>query len=279
VRTAAVVAVLVGALTLASAAGAEDPPVTAPNLAALNGVNFIGNCGFSHRSMDDPIVFPGQPGASHDHSFVGNRTTNAFSTLATLRAGASTCKRVGETAAYWMPTLYLDGTPVRPKGATIYYRRKTLAPVRPFPAGFRAVAGDAHAMAAQPLRVTFWNCGANAGIAASSTVPTCPDTMANSLRLHVNFGSCWDGTSRDSADHKSHLAFAKAGKCPATHPVPVPAVSVIFRYATTGGPGVSLASGGQLTGHADFFNAWDQPTLRTLVRDCLNQLRHCAQGS
>ena len=68
------------------------------------------------------------------------------------------------------------------------------------------------------------------------------------------------------------------GVCPSTHPVAVPAVSIIYRYAITGGPGVTLASGGQLTGHADFFNAWDQPALRTLVVNCLNALRHCGQG-
>jgi hypothetical protein len=30
-------------------------------------VNFISACSFSHRAPDDPIVFPGKPGLSHDH--------------------------------------------------------------------------------------------------------------------------------------------------------------------------------------------------------------------
>src|SRR6476660_5815339 len=90
----------------------------APDLRALQGVNFIGSCAFSHMAMDDPIVYPRQPGASHDHSFVGNTTTNAFSTLRTLRAASTTCKRDGETAAYWMPTLLLDGQMVAPRSAT-----------------------------------------------------------------------------------------------------------------------------------------------------------------
>ena len=96
-------------------------------LRRLQGVNFIGNCTFSHRNTDDPIVFPNTPGASHDHSFVGNRTTNAFSTTDSLLGGRTTCRRSGETAAYWMPTLYVDGNAVTPTGATIYYRRKTSA--------------------------------------------------------------------------------------------------------------------------------------------------------
>src|SRR6266513_3583382 len=114
----------------------------APNAQALQGVNFIGSCAFSHMAMDDPIVYPRQPGASHDHSFVGNTTTNAFSTLRTLRAASSTCKRDGETAAYWMPTLLLNGQMVAPAGATIYYRRKTLAPLHAFPGGFKMIAGN-----------------------------------------------------------------------------------------------------------------------------------------
>src|SRR5918999_702294 len=90
--------------------------------AGRRGVNFVGACRFSHRAPDDPIVFPGKAGASHDHSFVGNRTTDAFSTYASLRAGGTSCRRQADTAAYWVPTLYQGATAVLPLGATIYYR-------------------------------------------------------------------------------------------------------------------------------------------------------------
>lgn len=33
------------------------------------------NCYFSHISADDPIVYPGQPGVSHSHTFFGAVTT------------------------------------------------------------------------------------------------------------------------------------------------------------------------------------------------------------
>ena len=98
------------------------------------------------------------------------------------------------------------------------------------------------------------------------------------LRLHVTFPDCWNGKSLDSADHHSHLAYSSLGSCPAGYPVPVPAISVIFHYPTTGGPTTTLASGGPLTGHADFFNAWDQATLTRLVATCLDALRHCGRG-
>jgi Domain of unknown function (DUF1996) len=276
--TAGVVA-LVGLGLASSSGGTAARRPDAADLKALQGVNFVSSCRFSHRAMDDPIVYPKSPGASHDHTFVGNRTTNAFSTLRSLRAGSSTCRRDGETAAYWMPTLLLDGRPVEASGATIYYRRRTREPVRPFPAGLRMIAGASHAFDPQGLRVTFWNCGAAAGIPPSPHVPTCPAGRATSLRLHVNFPSCWNGKRLDSMDHQSHMAYAQRGLCPATHPVAVPAISLIFRYPTTGGAGVSLSAGGQHSAHADFFNAWNQPVLRSLVDGCLNALRHCGRGT
>ena len=178
-----------------------------------------------------------------------------------------------------MPTLFSAAQTVLPRAATIYYRKRTADPVQPFPPDLRMIAGDAHATAAQPLRVTFWNCGAASGIPASSTVPTCPDARANSLRLHVVFPSCWNGTSLDSADHQSHMAYPRAGRCPSTHPVAVPAIALIYRYPITGGPDTMLASMGQLTAHADFINAWDQDALTALVDGCLNAGRQCGRGS
>ena len=251
----------------------------AHDLRALQGVNFIGSCAFSHMAMDDPIVYPRQPGASHDHSFVGNTTTNAFSTLRTLRAGSSTCKRDGETAAYWMPTLLLNGQMIPPTAATVYYRRKTLAPLRAFPAGLKMIAGDRQAASPQGMQITYWNCGAASTVPPSTEVPTCPSSRGQSLRLHVNFPSCWDGKHLDSVDHKSHMAYAGRGACPASHPIAVPAIALIFRYPITGGSGVTLSSGGRYSAHADFFNAWRQGTLTSLVNNCLNALRHCGRDS
>jgi uncharacterized protein DUF1996 len=250
-----------------------------PAVRAAARVNFVSVCRFSHRSTDDPIVYPDHPGLSHDHSFVGNTTTDAFSTLQSLLAGGTTCQRPNDTAGYWMPTLLVAGQPLAPLSATIYYRRRTRARVTPFPTGLKMIAGDAHAMSPQSQRITFWNCGAETGVPPSSAVPTCPTMRGSGLRLHVSFPSCWDGTNLDSADHKSHMAYPERGACPADHPVAVPAISLIYRYPTAGGPDVELASMGQYSGHADFFNAWNERALTRLVNRCLNGLRHCGRGN
>ncbi|MFN0154656.1 MAG: hypothetical protein ACKVUT_09775, partial [Gaiella sp.] len=66
-------AVTLAAVAVAAGSGGGDrEPVS---LAHLKGVNFVNSCRFSHRAGDDPIVFPGRAGQSHDHSFVGAQTT------------------------------------------------------------------------------------------------------------------------------------------------------------------------------------------------------------
>ena len=140
------------------------------------------------------------------------------------------------------------------------------------------IAGTAGAQLPQSMRVTYWNCGARAGVARTSSVLTCPDIRGSSLRLHVNFPDCWNGSALDSKDHKRHTAYSREGACPASHGVKVPAISLIVRYPIQGGPGVELASGGEYSGHADFFNAWNQAALERLVDTCLNAHRHCGRG-
>ncbi|SCD59846.1 protein of unknown function, partial [Streptomyces sp. Termitarium-T10T-6] len=65
---------------------------------------FQANCSVNHTAPDDPIVYPGQAGASHDHTFMGNDTTDANSTTASLSAGGTKCVAPGDRSAYWMPT-------------------------------------------------------------------------------------------------------------------------------------------------------------------------------
>ncbi len=119
------------ALVVSSALAGDDSK--GRKMERLRGVNFVSSCTVTHRAPDDPIVFFGQPGASHDHSFAGNTSTNASSTLASLLAAGTTCHRAGDTAAYWMPTLLQNGQPVMPVHAQIYYRRSTQRHVEAFP--------------------------------------------------------------------------------------------------------------------------------------------------
>jgi hypothetical protein len=231
-------------------------------------------CGFSHRNMDDPIVFFNQPGRSHDHTYFGNTATNASSTPQSLRAaGRTTCRLRADTAAYWAPTLIVNDRAVEPTYAVVYYVRRTIDAVQPFPANLKMIAGTAAARSAQGVAITSWSCG-RSRIRSSPTIPTCSTGSAfrSTLRLQVNFPNCWDGSRLDSADHKSHMAYSSEGVCPASHPVEVPALTIVIRYPVSGA-GAELSSGGQFSGHADFVNSWNQDVLAGLVDRYLNRGR------
>lgn len=254
--------------------------------------SFVTLCRFSHRNTDDPIVLPRQPGFSHDHTFVGNVSTDAYSTVSSLHKARTTCDRTKDTAAYWTPTVYDDGDPVNPYGAVVYYRRLTLAKVRAYPNGLTIVAGNSHAGTPQSRRIVFWDCGVvkttlygpmrrdsqpvDTPPAASSTPPRCPP--ASKLQLHVNFPDCWNGKTADSVDHRRHMAYSVDGRCPKSHPVALAALSLVYQYPPLSGT-VTLSSGGIYSAHADFLNAWDEKALEDLVERCLNAVKPCGTGS
>src|SRR5215211_3739912 len=181
------------ALTAALAVTGGNAAGNALDVAELEDVNFVVVCKFSHRAGDDPIVHPGNPGASHDHTFFGNVATDAFSTPDSLRTEATSCSRSGDTAAYWAPTLVADHEPVGAIDAKVYYRRRTLQRVRAFPPGLQIVAGNANARSPQSMRVVYWDCGeqSHGRSPASSTVQECPE--GRNVMLHVRFPDCWDG--------------------------------------------------------------------------------------
>jgi hypothetical protein len=276
------------AMTALPGAGASGVVAAADKRSQV--VNFLAVCKVSHTAYDDPIVFPRKPGRSHHHTFFGNVSTNAFSTLATLRAAGTTCGRHAETAAYWVPTVFKNGREVRPLKAIAYYQVREFRVVHPYPAGLKAVAGNSAAVDPQPLRVAFWNCGAFGGVPASAAIPaTCPrapaknpgplgrQRVSTSLELHVNFPDCWDGRRRNSPDHHSHMAYSTNWQCPASHPVALPKLTLIVVYPVYSGRGLELSSGGRYSAHADFFNAWNQRRLARIVSDCAQGVPRCGR--
>jgi Domain of unknown function (DUF1996) len=274
-RIALVLLGAVAAVAAAFAVAGGNAAGPALDITELEDVNFVVVCKFSHRAGDDPIVHPGSPGASHDHTFFGNVATDALSTPASLRSSATSCSRSGDTAAYWAPTLIANNKPVAAIDAKVYYRRRTIQRVRAFPPGLEMVAGDAGARSPQSMRTVYWDCGeqSHGRTLPSSAVQECPE--GRNVMLHVRFPDCWNGTQLDAADHHSHMAYSERGRCPATHPVAVPSIDLLVRYPLRGTELIELASMGQLSGHADFVNAWQQPELERLVEQCLNALRRC----
>lgn len=240
-------------------------------------------CPFQHRSPDDPIVFPAQPGASHLHDFIGNPTTSAHSTRQRLRrAGDSTCTRFPDRSAYWVPSLLAGSSadrvvPLRPIAAKIYYRaaRRNPQTIRPFPRGLRMVVGSSRAQAPQEGGGIGWFCKGRGGTGDPNVVSPAPPICEPGERLRsvIAFPDCSDGRT-DSHDHMSHMAFAtrqpgdRWRKCPSSHPLPVPFTALTVIYPTS--PGIfSLSSGSEYSLHADFFEAWRRKSLKRLIDRCI----------
>ena len=253
---------------LDTANGAPDRLITGPQGGRGQ---FVVECALSHQAADDPIVHPGQPGRSHLHQFFGNTTVDADSTPTSLAGGDTTCEQTLDRAAYWSPALLRSGEVVPAIKSTAYYRAGPdvdPATVQAFPPGLAMIAGNAAATAAQNPAVVAWTCGTSGERA--STPPECAETRK--LRMVVTFPDCWNGRDLDVADHKSHLAYSRAGHCPTAQPVPIPQLQFTIEYDHSGPVGdLRLASGELWTGHADFVNGWDQAKLQSEVELCIHR--------
>jgi hypothetical protein len=138
------------------------------------------------------------------------------------------------------------------------------------------IAGDAKATSDQSLSIVQWDCGG--GGLESPHMYQCPADPSHEIHASLIFPSCWDGVHLDSADHKSHMAYAGAGgTCPASHPVSLPEVTFEVDFpGIYGGPDYHLASGGIYSWHGDFFAVWDNRVQNALVASCLNNPRECS---
>ncbi|MFI1993680.1 DUF1996 domain-containing protein [Actinoplanes sp. NPDC020271] len=263
-----------------------DPPGNAGNLA-----EFRADCTYSHRKADDPIVFPGLPGASHMHSFVGNKAVDAGTTADDLmKFTASTCKPAVDHSAYWVPTLYDAATkkPVEPTGFRVYYRsiRNNSTGIMPMPDGLREIAGDAKKKVPTPrgaqgqFYCAFYGPGNLDGDSRSDNGnwPICGKPAH--LHFTLQFPDCWDGKHLDSPNHKEHVAFGTDQGCPADHPVRIPALTFEITYGVTGSKaGYYLSSDpdgrSASSMHGDAFLMWDAAAMNQRVRNCIAQRRTC----
>ena len=272
------------AVPAVAAAAAEPAGAAAPtrHVGPQGGFGqFVVECEWSHSAPDDPIVHAGHAGMSHRHDFFGNTGTDADSTPESLLGGDTTCQNQLDTAAYWAPSLLVDGEPVRPTTSTAYYRA---APgvdptsVVAFPAGLMVVAGDMTAddTSSQSVDLAGWGCGVSSR--QYTTPPDCPASAP--LRGVVTFPDCWDGQHLDAVDHRSHMANSSGGECPSSHPVHVPQLTFAVTYPVTGaGNDLALASGALEGFHSDFVNSWDQEELARKVELCLQRDAVCGLSS
>ena len=267
--------------------GALTEPATRPDNGTVGDGQFRVACQYSHFAYDDPIMFPGQPGASHLHMFFGNTEADANSTVDSLvNSGGGTCNGFElNRSAYWTPAL-LDGrgNVVIPEKIILYYKSKFPDQVRPLPQGLKMISGSTSGTF-DVSNELYWSCGSN-GYAynKSNRIPDCGGDVINAS---VVFPECWDGVNLDSPDHRSHLRYVNPTKpCPSSHPVRLPQISLLLYF-----PGADSVDGWHLSAdahhgggppggslHADWFGGWNDETMRLWIDGCMVRARNCSFG-
>lgn len=287
------------------------PPSSAPDV--VGAFRFL--CGAGQVSYDDPIVYPGQPGAAHLHQFFGNLSANAHSTYESLRkSGESTCQNDLNRSAYWMPAM-LDGKGrvVRPDFVSIYYKRRPASD--PFctkagkrcvgiPRGLRFVFGwdQTRPSEPQPENNKLFNFKCVQGWSpVTAAFPDMVEPMKTCkpgqwLSATISTPQCWNGVDLDSKNHRSHLAdmvrSRSAGQltCPATHPWIIPqfTMGVAYSIAVGDDPSAwSLSSDHMLPAstrragasfHSDYFEAWQEEIRLRWEAGCLDNMLNCSDG-
>ena len=301
--------------TLQATWGSGEIPVSnAPD--TVGAFRFI--CGAGQLLYDDPMVHPGQPGASHLHQFYGNTAANANSTFASLRAsGDSTCNNMGNgtaanRSAYWMPAM-LDGkgNVIQPDYVQTYYKRipqgtdcnpQTSATAQgicaTIPNGLRFIFGYDminNRAATYPGHFICDGTGALPGNFASIAAAKAACPAGSHLVALIDTPKCWDGKNLDTADHRSHLSDMVRNdstnwlaKCPTTHPYLIPQFTLGVYYSVVQGDDLASwrLSSDEMhpelphgsTFHADYWEAWDVNVKAMWAGNCIDKMLNCSGG-
>ncbi|MFG3436010.1 DUF1996 domain-containing protein [Nonomuraea sp. NPDC047897] len=255
--------------------------------------SFVSRCGTNqngHNNPDNFIVAPGvSNGAHHLHDYVGNLSTDAFSTDQSLAAAGTTC-RLGDRSTYFWPVLRdrkVDdniedpdgnvGRVLRPRQVILQFRGNSVSRVSPMPRFLRLITGDAKAATNGGANArAAWTCsGFNNRI--TTKYPLCP--RGSQVVRILDFPSCWDGQNTDSANHRSHVVFPdQSGACPQGTRA-IPQLRMTLTYSVPQGPSYALDAFPEqlhnpITDHADFANVMPDRLMRFVV-DCINRGRRC----
>ncbi len=255
-------------------AGTLVAALATPGISGTRHGVFWLKCAYSHSAPDDPITKPGLAGGSHLHDFFGNRSTGADSTDGTMLASTTTCGVGSDTAGYWFPALLrADGTVVEARTMHVYYWG-VVGATEAYPQDFKLVAG---ATVGTPMGYhMYYFCRGTQGVHYT----TLPDCGTDLVRDHVEFPSCWDGST--SYDSTGHVAYPIPGTddCPASNPRHLPRLILHVTWSIRDASNARLASDGPdavpgSTLHADFWNTWKQQRLEELVATCINADASC----
>ncbi|MFJ8968980.1 DUF1996 domain-containing protein [Streptomyces anulatus] len=263
--------------------------------------SFTTDCGRNENGKFNPdnvIVAPGvSNGAHHMHDYVGNQANDAFASDDDLADGATTCRNQGDRSTYYWPVLRLQngqdeddvdadgggrdqntGEIQTPSRVTLRFVGSPVGRVTAMPRFLRIITGDAKAFTNGDANANAsWSCTGFEDRQLKDTYPICPE--GSQVVRTFAFQNCWDGQNTDSANHRTHVAFAQDdGRCPNGFRA-VPQLVQRIVYDVPPGPGFAVDSFPEqlhkpITDHGDFINVFDERLMRTMVR-CINDGRRC----
>ncbi|GFH34985.1 DUF1996 domain-containing protein [Streptomyces pacificus] len=269
---------------------------------------FTTSCGVNENgnfNPDNVIVAPGVAnGAHHMHDYIGNQANDAFASDDDLAAGETTCVDQGDKSSYFWPVLRLQngqqeadadadgggrdqnvGEIQTPSEVTMDFVGNPRSKVTAMPRFLRIITGDAKAFVNGDANANAsWSCTGFENRQLKDKYPICP--QGSQVVRTFTFQSCWDGQNTDSANHRTHVAFAQAnGACPSgfraipklvqriVYDVPPP----VFDGAD---PSVYAVDSfpeqlhKPITDHGDFINVFDDNLMKKMV-SCINGGRTC----
>ncbi|MGW7049515.1 DUF1996 domain-containing protein [Streptomyces avermitilis] len=279
---------------------------------------FATSCGVNAGGLfnsDNVIVAPGVTnGAHHFHDYVGNQDNQAFATDDDLANADTSCEDEGDKSSYYWPVLRLQngtrekdadapgggtegnaGEIVTPQQVTLTFTGNPRSKVVAMPRLLRIITGDAKAFVNGTANANAsWSCTGYEDRQLKDKYPICP--KGSDVVRSFKFQSCWDGQNIDSANHRTHVAFADAeGNCAGGfRAIPQLVQRIVYDVDAP-----SLQDGGRttplfavdsfpeqlhkpVTDHGDFINVFDEDLMRDMV-DCINDGRKCGadadQGS
>ncbi|MGW0224877.1 DUF1996 domain-containing protein [Streptomyces tendae] len=284
--------------------------VSAPRQKKASTGSFATSCGVNAEGLfnsDNLIAAPGVGnGAHHFHDYVGNRANDAFASDEDLAAADTSCADQGDKSSYYWPVLRLQngtaeqdaqspgggiegnaGEIVTPAEVTLTFEGNERGEVTEMPRLLRIITGDAKAFVNGNTNANAsWSCTGFEDRQLKDKYPLCPS--GSDVVRTFTFQSCWDGRNIDSANHRTHMAFAAAdGSCPeGFRAVPRLVQRVVYDVAAP-----SLEDGGKtvplfavdsfpeqlhkpVTDHSDFINVFDEDLMGEMV-ECINSGREC----
>ncbi|KAH8701950.1 hypothetical protein BGW36DRAFT_261716, partial [Talaromyces proteolyticus] len=260
----------------------------------------------------DPLMAPGKI-SDHLHTVFGSSGFSESVTQANLLDSSCTsCQVTQDRSVYWTPPLmfkYPNGSTAmvnQDGGMLAYYFVRGENP-KPFPEGFRMLAGDQFLRnftgpvpdpptsdwtAAETTQFSLsqkalgFNClhynTTDEGSLYRHFLPDknfLDENCWDGLRLELMFPSCWNGKDVDSHDHKSHMAYPNLvsdGTCPEGFETRLVSLFYETKYDTQDFAGVDgefVFSMGDPTGygyHGDFIQGWQPEFLQQAMNGCTN---------